>query len=297
MIVPIILNWNRREDTLECLRSLSVVAYPRFEAVVVDNGSADGSQKMIREEFPNVTLLETGHNVGFAAGNNLGIQHALKNGAEYIMLLNNDTVVARDCLEKLIEASRSHENYSIFGPKILFYDRPELIWSAGSKIDWRRGNCMQIGYGEDDNGQYDTPNEVNAFSGCAIMFRREVAERIGLLDPRFFLYYEETDWCARAKEAGFRMLYVPEAKVYHKVSATMGRNSAEMIYYFVRNRLLFICKRSEFRHRVTGTLYALCETLRTVGSNIFRGKTEEAKVRLKGLFDFYAGNFGEAPLK
>ncbi len=238
-VAIIILNWNGREDTLACLESLARLEYPSFHIIVVDNGSTDGSPETIRRAFPQTEVLETGANLGYAGGNNRGLKAALARPFPYILLLNNDTLVAPDFLTHLVRAA--DRTAGIVGPTIYYADRPEVIWTAGGAIDWRRGDTRMIGLDAVDRGQFGTvPREVDFVSGCAMLVRRDVPERIGLLDERFFLYYEEVEWCVRARRAGFRILHVPQAKVWHRIAPQAQAESPTVHYYMTRNRLLFL---------------------------------------------------------
>jgi GT2 family glycosyltransferase len=240
-VAVIVLNWNGGQDTLDCLASLRQMDYPCFDVLVVDNSSTDGSIEAIRESFPEVSLIETGANLGFTGGNNVGMRHALDRGVDYVLLLNNDTEVAVDLLTCLVDAVEAEPGVGVAGPLIYYYDQPAIVWSAGGAVDRRRGQTRMVGLGEPDSGQYgSTPREVDFVSGCALLTRRSVLEQIGLLDERFFAYYEEVEWCLRARRAGYRIINVPGAKVWHKISPKQRASSPMVHYYMTRNRLLFL---------------------------------------------------------
>lgn len=240
LVFIIILNWNGIKDTLECLASVKGIGYQNFRIIVVDNGSTDGSPDAIRRCHSDISLLETGRNLGYAEGNNVGIRHALKHGADFILLLNNDTVVDPDFLTKLMEATEQYPEFVVLGPKIYYYHEPDRIWCAGNKwTGWKTG-FKQVGDGDIDGPGYNEITETDYIIGCALFAKREVFERIGLLDPRFFLTYEETDWCYRARKAGYRCLVVPGAKIWHKVATSMGgAGSPLQEYFYTRNLLLW----------------------------------------------------------
>ena len=294
-VAIVILNWNGKKDTLECLKSLRDLDYSDYEIVVVDQNSGDGSYEAIADRFPDVTLISNDENLGFAEGNNVGIRHAMSAGADYIALLNNDTTVDPDFVRAFIDAARAMPDFDIFGPKIVFYRDPNLIWAAGSASDWRRGICIQRGYAEVDRGQYDTPTEVNALTGCAMMIHRKVFETIGLFDGRFYLYYEETDWCARAQRAGFRLLSVPATVVRPIVSATIGAASPTIVFYMVRNNLLFIAKNGPpGLCKLWLLAKALLDTARTICSGLVKGRRKDAVVRMRAVAAFVGRRFGKA---
>lgn len=237
----IILNWNGRDDTLACLDSLAALTYPNFQAIVVDNGSTDGSVNLIKRKFPDIPLIETGTNLGFAEGNNVGIRAALETGANYILLLNNDTIVAPDLLEAFAEAAAHHPDGGMFAAKIYYHAEPTRLWYAGGKWLQDKQCFVHVGIGEIDDGKkYEAVAETDYASGCALFVSAEVINTLGVMDPKFFLTYEETDWCYRARAAGYRILFVPSAKVWHKVSASFGGvNSPLQLYFYSRNILLW----------------------------------------------------------
>jgi GT2 family glycosyltransferase len=241
-IAIVILTWNQKQVTLDCLASLHAQNYKDSTIILVDNGSRDGTADAVRAAYPQVTVIENGDNLGFAGGNNVGIRRALETNPDYVMLLNNDTTVEPDMLHQLLRVIEPDSTVGIVGPKMLYFDRPDTIWCAGNTINWSTGETVRLQADQPDQCAADAVRPVDFITACAILLRRQVIERIGLLDPRFFIYYEETDWCARATEAGWRILYVPQARLYHKVSAAMGTTSPATDYYMVRNSFLFLSK-------------------------------------------------------
>jgi GT2 family glycosyltransferase len=240
-VAIVVLNWNGRDDTLACLASLGQLDYPVYEVIVVDNGSSDDSAAAIRAAYPQVTLIETGDNLGYVGGNNVGLEHARTIGADYALLLNNDTEVAADFLRLLVEAAEADPTIGIMGPTIYYFDRPGVIWSAGGAIDWGWGDTRMIGVDKVDQGQFGLlPRPVDFVSGCAMLIKMSSIDQMGLLDPRFFAYYEETEWCVRVARAGFKIVHVPQAKIWHKISPTAREASPQVHYYMTRNRLLFL---------------------------------------------------------
>jgi GT2 family glycosyltransferase len=240
-VAIIVLNWNGRADTLACLASLAGVNDPTCEVVVVDNGSTDDSVAAVRASYSQVALIETGENLGYVGGNNVGLEYARTMGADYALLLNNDTEVAPDFLRLLVEAAEANPATGIVGPTIYYFDRPGVIWSAGGAIDWGRGRTFMIGLDEVDQGQFGhTVRLVDFVTGCALLIKMSVVERVGMLDPRFFAYYEEAEWCVRVARAGFRILHVPQAKIWHKITPSARAGSPAVHYYMTRNRLLFL---------------------------------------------------------
>ncbi len=294
-VVIIILNWNGREDTLGCLASLRRLDYPAYHIIVVDNGSNDDSVAAIRTNFPEVMLIETGANLGYVGGNNVGLEHAATIEANYALLLNNDTEVAPDFLKLLVEAAETDPHVGIVGPTIYYFDRPNVIWSAGGEIDWQRGDTRMIGLNEVDHGQFGlTPYPVDFVTGCALLIKLPVIQQVGLLDPRFFAYYEETEWCVRVSRAGFQIVVVPQAKVWHKISPVAREASSQVHYYMVRNRLLFLHLARMGLRPWLRTMFDYCRTLIswTVKPR-WRHKAPQRRAMLRAIFDYGRGNFGK----
>ena len=236
----IILNWNGRDDTLACLESVTRIDYPNFRVIVADNGSSDGSVDAIRRDYPKVQVIENRANLGFAAGNNSAIAHALESGTEFVFLLNNDTVVDLGILEAFVKAAERVPQGGVFGGKIYYYDNKETLWYAGGYWDARTLSFGEYGAGELDRGQFDNLTETEWVIGCAMFIRPEVFRAIGPLEPKFFLNNEEIDFCSRAKRAGFSCVYVSEARLWHKISASFGGEDSPLKEYFsARNRLLW----------------------------------------------------------
>lgn len=240
-VIILVLNWNGMVDTLACLASLAHLDYHDYEVVVVDNGSTDGPVTAVQEYFPEVVIIENEENMGFAGGNNAGLRYALERDADYTLLLNNDTELAPDFLRRLVNAAETDPAVGIAGPTIYYHEQPDVIWSAGGAIDWRRGETRMIGLNEQDIGQFGLePRAVDFVTGCALLAKRAVIEQVGLLDERFFAYYEEAEWCVRAQRAGFQIRHVPQARVWHKIPLDARDSSPSVHYYMVRNQLLFL---------------------------------------------------------
>ncbi len=240
LVTVVVLNYNRREDTLACLASLAQLHYPHRQIVVVDNGSSDASVAAFYAAYPDLPIIENKDNLGFAAGNNVGIRYALETGSDYVLLLNNDTEVASDFLDRLIAACLGDATIGVVGPKIYYYHQPQMIWSVGGMIDWQRGLTRMRGLDMTDQGQFDTSVDIDFVTGCALLIRRSVLEQVGLLDERFGIYYEETEWCVRIGRAGWRIVYVPESHIWHKIQPATQDVSPHITYYMTRNRLLFL---------------------------------------------------------
>jgi GT2 family glycosyltransferase len=245
IVYIIVLNWNGLQDTIVCLDSVVKLNYPNFRLIVVDNGSTDGSTDIISKNYPKVHFIENNENLGYAKGNNVGIRYALENNADYVWLLNNDTVVEQHALLNMVVEAEKDPLNGIIGGKIYYLNSAKKIWFAGAMIEWSRGTSNHIGLNETDVGQYDYVQEIDRVAGCSMLVRREVCHSVGLLDENFFLYVEEVDWCVRARKAGFKCLFVPSSIVYHKASASVpqiGTWSKVFNYYNTRNFLYLIQK-------------------------------------------------------
>jgi GT2 family glycosyltransferase len=300
-VAVVVLNWNGGEDTLDCIRSLQRLDYPDYEIIVVDNASTDGSPQTIRREFPRLALVENDRNLGFAEGNNIGIRIALNKGSGYVLLLNNDTVVDPEILNVLVEAAEKDATIGFLGPKIYYHSEPRKIWFAGGVVDWRNGRAVHLGMGEEDVGQFGQQAEVDYITGCALFFRAEVCEKVGLMDSRFFLYYEETDWCARAKRAGYRIVFVPTAKVWHKISvSTGGAESAVGYYYYARNKLLLARRNLPFGKWLVFLFYYSYDFLLMGSLHLLktpsRDKWRKLKALWTGFLHYWGGILGQGPL-
>ena len=267
-VAIIILNWNGWKNTIECLESLYQIDYPTYEIILVDNGSKDDSVQKIGEyakgeisvgssffsydstnkplklvrppvKLPSgfnkeLILVENTENFGFAKGVNIAIQLAQKQRSDYVLLLNNDIVVDRHFLSEMIAQAEKTQQFGIAGPTLYCYDRPTTVDFAGETLTlWRvkgKENCKKLTH----------PLEVDKVEGSCILIRRTVLDKVGLLYTKYWAYWEETDLCFRAKKAGFKVVYIPESKVWHKVACSIGgENNLKRQYYLNRNRLLF----------------------------------------------------------
>ena len=238
----ILVNWNGLNDTLECIASLKNLDFTNYKIVVVDNGSLEDPTNALDAD---VIILKTYQNLGFAEGNNVGIRYALAKGADAIWLLNNDTVVKPDALSAFVNQM---DQSSIMGSKLMCYHERDHFDHLGGLWNSQRGYFDLIAVGEKDTGQYDKPLSIDYVCGASLFAKRQVFEAVGMLEPRFFLYWEESDWCWRAKKKGFTTMTCPQSTVYHKGSASMVGGKPFQTYYDWRGRLLWIkrhCSKKE----------------------------------------------------
>ncbi len=236
-VVIVVLTWNNYDDTKACIESLKGITYPNCSIVVVDNHSTDGSAEKLKQTA-GIHLLQNDANLGFAAGNNVGIEFAMQGKADYILLLNNDTIVDAGFLTALVNDASEHKSAGVLGSKIYYFNDRRKIWSAGGGISKLTKRTFQYGENKIDHGQFDVTREVGFVSGCCMLIKREVVEKIGALDPDYFMYYEDVDFCLRARQAGFSVLFVPDSVIWHKVSAATNRAFRD--YYRMRNYFLFL---------------------------------------------------------
>lgn len=241
-VAIIILNWNGKKDTLECLESLHQLDYKDYEIVVVDNGSTDGSLNVFSSLYPDIILLDNKENLGFAEGNNKALKYVLEKSFDAILLLNNDTIVHPSLLKEFVKLSEQYPK-SILGSKAYLYSERNTFDHFGGNWNFHKGAFDLVGHREkEDNFSWESPFEIDYVCGCALFAKTTAFREIGLLDARFFLFWEETDFCFRAKQLGYKILVCPQAKIWHKVSASFVGGKPHMTYFWWRNRLLWIEK-------------------------------------------------------
>lgn len=294
-VISVVLNTNRRDDTLDCLASVDQSTYPHHSVIVLDNNSTDGSADAIRSRYPQVQVVALEENLGYAGNNNAGIEIALAQGADWVFVLNEDTVVDPGCLEKLVAAGGQEAKIGIVGPMVYHFDEPEVIQSGGGVLGQYWEGC-HLAKDEQDVGQRSEIKRVEWVSGCAIMVRKEVIESVGMLDPRFFYYWEETEWCLRAGKAGWKIMHVPAAKLWHKGVQRNYKAKPSLLYYDTRNHLLMLKKH---RAALRIWLHTLFTILRTLVSWSVRPKWRDKRAyrdaMWKGVLDFFRGRWGKQP--
>lgn len=254
----ILVNWNNFKDTADCLESLKLASYPNLEVLVVDNGSEGDDPRLIRERFgDHVNVIENDKNYGFAEGCNIGMRDALARGADYVVLLNNDTIVAPDFIESLVSVAESNRAVGIAGGKIYCYEAPRIVWSAGGFVNHWTGRTPIRGRGEVDRGQFEEIVAVDWICGTFMFISSRVLQSVGMLDKRFFFSWEDADLCLRAAKMGFKILFVPQSKIWHKGFAPGKRQrlTGPPVYYAVKGQLIFLEKHFTELQRLSSTLY------------------------------------------
>lgn len=293
-----ILNWNRKEETLECLKSLEKLKINKnidLNILVIDNGSTDGSLRALK----NYSVLKNKKNLGFAEGNNKGMKYALKQGADYIILLNNDAYVDKNLLIEMLKVfeDKNRKKVGAVSPLIYFakgfefhkdrYKKADLgkvIWSAGGSIDWDNVFGVNAHVNEVDTGKLKK-REIEFATGACVMYSREALKKAGFFNDKYFMYYEDVDLSVRLRKKGFKIIFTPYAKLWHKVAQSSGIGSGLNDYFIARNRMLFGMKYARLR-----TKFAL---IREAFKLFFTGRQWQRM----GIYDYFIGNFWKGSWK
>ena len=288
LVFVVLLNYNGADDTVDCLESLKGVTYPNIQVIVVDNASTDGSAEILhnRQEQYGYIFLQSNENNGFSAGNNIGIRYALENGADYVLLLNNDTVVEPSFLSMAVEESEHDDSVGLTIGKILYYKEPDLIWYGGGELKQPYNYSIHLGFREKQNkAEFNQQRYVTYATGCYFLLKRHAIETVGLMDEDYFLYCEDTDYSIRMIRSGLKMLYCPQSVIYHKVSASTGKGSAFSTYYIARNNIILFRRFFSGKERAVGLLYWFYKMFRSM----LKGNLDR-RAFWKGI---RAGNRGE----
>lgn len=291
-VATLILNWNRCADTLACIASLRAMTCSTA-IVVVDNGSTDHSVATIREQCPDVIVIETGTNLGYAAGNNYGFDYIrMHTDADAILLLNNDTIADPEMLHHLVAEYEATNGEAVIGPEVRYADAPETIWCIGGTINWWRGYTTNIGIGTPAGSVYRGPTDVPFIVGCAMLIPVSALAKVKGFDPRYFMYWEEVDWCVRAQRAGYRMRVVPDAVLYHKVPIEDQRPSPRVLYYLTRNRLLLMRTHLPWYRQLLAIPWTLWGQIRTAMDLVSRRDWSRERALIYGIWDAARGRTG-----
>lgn len=292
-IAIILVNYNGFADTRECVESiLKIKTLYNYHIIVVDNASSNRNTETDTIDYlkQHATYLEADDNLGFSSGNNIGIQYAMKNGYDYVLLLNNDTIVTENFLDELMQSYMDHPNCGLAIGKILYYDNPDTLWYAGGFIKRSIGKVIQRGNEVKDKGQYENNEEVTFVTGCMMLISSEVIKNVGLLDEDFFLYSEDLEYCLRVMKHGYKMYYYPSSVIYHKVGASTGnvKVSENTQYYMIRNDYKAFFKYQTGVQKTTSVIY---NTLRYTKYIIQKRFT--IKIVLEAYCDLIAGKTGK----
>lgn len=282
LVSLITVNYNQPEVTAELLESLSLLDYKNFEVIVVDNASTRSSASL-KNKYPFITHISSPENTGFAGGNNTALPYAK---GEYVFFLNNNTEVTPTLLHELVAHMRLHANCAIACPKIKYHYQPDTIQYAGTiGLHPLTSRCYDIGYKEVDNGQYNDPRRTDQPNGVAMLIPKGLINKIGPMSELFFLYYEELDWAARFKKAGYQVHYVGAATIYHKESISTGKNSAFKTFYLYRNRLLYIRRNYKgIQKMVSGSFFSMISTPVHMVKHVCKGEWPHTKAIARAMW-------------
>ncbi len=290
-VLTVVLSWNSKKYIVECLESLKK---NNAEIILVEGGSTDGSLEFLKTKYPEHKLIETNKNLGYAGGNNVGLKYALEQNADFVWVVNPDIVVAPTALDEAMKVMTKDEKTAVVGSKVYFYpgfefhkDRyskkelGKVLWYAGGENDWKNVYATHFGINEVDDGKYDTPKEVGFATGSSMLFRCSALRQVGVIDEKYFLYYEENDLCQRLIKSGWKLMYAPKSVVWHKVGQAAGIGSTLADYYITRSRMLFGLR--------WAPLHTKLSLLRESIKLLFTGR----RWQKRGIIDFYLGNFYE----
>jgi len=275
----LILHYGEQSDTLGCLQSLEKLDYPNFEVLAIDN---DPNHRLGELKFNyKITKLTNEKNLGFSGGNNIGIKYVLKKNADYVLLLNNDTIIEPQFLKRLVEVGEREEKIGILGPVIYRCDTNEIHF-AGGKINWLYTEAKHV------------LGAVDFITGACLLIKREVIEKIGLMPEEYFLYFEDTEWCLRARRAGFGCKVVKEARIGHKVSKNAQEHSFSYVYYHYRNGLLLAKRNAPFLTKILAyKISFLVYAKQVIKLVLMPSKKIWARAAMAGIRDFYKGKTGQ----
>jgi GT2 family glycosyltransferase len=291
-VMIVIVNYNGYKYQNDCIKSLYAMDDQDFEIVVVDSGSTDQSIEVLKKEYPDVHVILAKENVGVAKGNNIGIEYSRQSGAKYTLIMNNDVEVDPKMLTELVKHA---DEKTVTVPKIYYYDAPNRLWYAGGSMSWTRGSGIHTGMDEEDTGQYDTLLSCTYSPSCCILIDNQIFDAVGVEDENYFMYYDDVDLCARLIDGGYKIVYVPTAKLWHKVSSSSGGNhSKTVVYYIHRNKFYFIRK---YKDRVPG--YAVVYKVVSLYMKYWLSLITKSNDRivLRAYKDFKAGKMGRQDLQ
>lgn len=286
VVYAITVNWNLREETLACVASLFAAGLPTGRALVVDNGSNDGSVEAIRNEFGHaVQVIASACNLGFAGGNNLGITRALERGATWVFLINNDTRVAPSLFSAFEETVRRSREYAVLAPLILQYDAPDRVWSLGDRLVPGTLITRSLLRGRRVPETLPALVPVDFVTACGVFIHRDVFTRIGLLDTSFFMYAEDVDFCWRARQADFKIACVTRARMWHKGAYSTGPSHPQARYWRIRNQIRFYRQAARRWQIPTMFTFTLLRSLRFALSDLTRGRTSLLQTTARAWVD------------
>lgn len=295
-VAIVLINWDNEADTIDCINSLNKISYPNYKIFLVDNGSKENSVRQLRSfAGEKLELIENKANLGFSGGNNVGFKKALEENFDYVLALNNDTTVQSNFLEELVMIAQSDYKIGVAGPKIYFYSVPNRIWYGGGTFSWFRASShLQLG-DIDDAPNEEEAKETQYMTGCALMIKSSLLKEIGDFCEDYFIYYEDTDLSLRARKAGYKIMYAPSSKIYHKVTRSISKiGNPRIHYYHTRNFLLLTRRLAPWHVKLTIYIYSFLNyTKQVLKILLFPSKREISKMIKLGIEDFYSNKFGQ----
>ncbi len=282
-VAAIVLNYNGKDVTLESLESLTGLRYGNVDLVVVDNGSTDGSWEAVAAACPGITQLRVDDNQGISYGLNLGLRWALERDYAHVLVMNNDIEADPEMLGRLVEVLESDPTIGCVGPKTYYFWDRERLWSAGGILRFKESVTRERGDGEIDRGQYDRDQEVAYVNGCAMLMRRRALEATGLWDPSYYLGVEDADWCMRMKQQGFRCFYAHRARLWHKVSHSIGVYKPGRTFHTGRSTAIFLRKYANRRQWLTFLLFYFGSLPLACLRELFKGNQAAVIAKYRGV--------------
>lgn len=285
----ILINYNNYQDTIECIDSLLKNRIHISEIIVVENGSTNDSYSILKNKYSEIYIIKLNENIGFSGGNNIGIKEAIKQNKEFVILLNNDTIIENNAIEILIKEFKKNENYSLASGRIFYYPDKNKIWFDGGHLNYWRGLAVHNNYNKNFNevDLINHNNEVDFISGCYMAIRLSDINKLGLLEEKYFLYLEDIDYCAKAIKKGLKLLYVPQSVIYHKSNGQRKLNES-MVYYSTRNRNLLINNCFDIRAKL---FFYFIIRIKIVFW--FLTRNQLYKVAIKAIKDYKSDKFGK----
>ncbi|MBE9224081.1 glycosyltransferase family 2 protein [Phormidium sp. LEGE 05292] len=290
-VLVIILNWNQKYDTIGCLNSLKKIDYPNYHIIVIDNNSSDDSVNAILQAHPTIRVYKQQDNYGCAGGRNIGLKYA-DHQADYILFLDNDTKVSPKFLTYLIETAEQDLNIGVVSSMILYWDDPSIAWTSGGSID-KNGIVTALYYNEPTSNIPNALYKVDWVPGCVLLAKKSVFEEISDFNENYFIYFEDVDWCLKAKQAGYHVVVDPRSVVYHKASQSLGgETSLGKLYYMTRNRLLFVSQYYRGIKAFRSISLILVEEFLNIVDQLRMKNFLQSLIKIKAIFHFFVGKKG-----
>lgn len=279
----ILVNYNGYKDTLSCIESIKNNENNKISIIVVDNNSTDSSIEYL-EKIEGIILIKSNENLGFAKGNNLGIKYALENGAKYIMLLNNDTEITSNAITIIKQKLEEDNSLGAVGSRIMYYDNKNIVNYCGGHFNWTRGITVHENYKQEFNKNLGKFFYTEFITGCSVMVKKEVFEKIGLLPEEYFMYFEDADFCVKVAEVGYKLGVCTDSIIYHKVSAASGgEDSAFSIKWMTRNRMIFMKKYKKYTKGILTLIFFYITRILKIIKNLLLNKKQINEAIINGI--------------